>query len=173
MKKAACYAVAATIAVMLLQAAAFGAVTVTWDGGSVELTLIANPDASNEYWWPQVWYGELPISMTSLNSLVFTGTGNFNDVNSTTANVIRLKQVVTNNTTYYWNDFHIRLSNGMFYKKWIVQNGWNASLAQHQMNYYMNTGSPVAPGGIFTDGVVFTVATDSSGNGSFTLTKWR
>jgi len=167
MKKAYCLVLAAVAAVLLLGSCAYGAVSVTWTGGSVDLSLIDNPDAAYEYWWPQVWYGELPISMTSLSPVVFTGTGDLQGVN-----VIRLKQVATNDTAAYWDDFHIELSGGTFYKKFLVQSGWNATLTQHRMDYVKSTGPMVAPGGTFTDGVVFTVNADPGGNAAFTLTKW-
>lgn len=160
------------VMLLLVQAVAMSAVTASWTGGSVDLTLQANPDANHESWWPQVWYGELPINMTDLSSVVITGTGNFNDVTGKVVNVVRLKQVVTNSTTYNWTDFHIDLSNGTFYKKWLVQNGWDVNMTSSQMDFYAKSGFETHPGSTFSDGIEFTVAANPSGDGTFTLTKW-
>ena len=166
------YAVAAIGALLLLQACAMSAVTVTWAGGSVDLSLIANPDVNREPWCPQVWYGELPISMADLNPVVLTGTGNFNNLGGTTVDMIRLKQVVTNNTNCNWTDFHVALDGGYFYKKWLIQSGWSVDLSDTQMDFYANNNRWVLPGGKFSDGIEFNVLAGSSGDGTFTLTKW-
>lgn len=173
MRKVTCYALAAVGLALVLQACALGAVTVTWAGGGpVNLTLITNPDAARESWWPQVWYGELPIDMPTLGPIVFTGTGNFNNTNGTAVNVIRIKQVVTNQTDEKWTDFHVGITGGSFYKKWLIQSGWSMKLTNPQVDFYANGGPLVAPGQLFSDGLVFTVVPDSNGNASFTLTKW-
>ncbi len=171
-KRIARCALLTVLTLLLVQVVAMSAVTLTWAGGSVDLTLQANPDASHESWWPQVWYGELPMNMTDLSSVVITGSGNFNNTSGKVVNVVRLKQVVTNSTPYDWTDFHINLTNGTFYKKWLVQSGWNVNMTSSQMDFYAHSGYETQPGSKFSDGIEFVVATGSGGNGSFTLAKW-
>lgn len=171
-KKVAHCAIVSIITLLVLQACAMSAVTVTWAGGSVDLTLINNPDASRESWWPQVWYGELPFSMTDLSTVTFTGTGNFNNASGKVVNVVRLKQVATNNTQKNWTDFHVKLNGGTFYKKWLIQSGWSASMTSSQFDFQAKNAAPVLPGGKFSDGIEFTVNTAANGDGSFTLGKW-
>jgi|GEM_PF-1781831 len=172
MKKLACYILAITGLVLLAQAGVWSAVNISWTGGSVDLQIVDNPDKSVETYWPSVWYGELPIDFSSLNSIVLTGTGNLKAPSGDVVNVVRIKQVVTNNTNENWSDFHVKLDGGDFYKKWYLQGGWSASQSDSMFDFYANGGPKVAPGGIFTDGIEFVLFPDANGNATFTLTKW-
>lgn len=172
MKKLAYYALSVAALVLLVSACSWSAVNIDWSGGAVDLQLVANPDAQNESWLPQVWYGELPITMTDLGQVSFTGTGNFKAATGADVLFVRLKQVVVNNTNYTWTDFHIRIDGGYFYKKWLLQNGWNVVQNDTAFDFYANSGYGIAPGQTFVDGIEFSIPASSDGNVAFTLTKW-
>ena len=158
---------------LLTATCAWGAVTVTWGANVVNLSVIPNPDAGQEPWIPEVWFGVLPISFSTMDPIVLTGAGNFKNSSGWLVEYVRLRQDVVNNTDQPWWDFHIVLDGGQFYKKWLVQSGWNASQHPTTFDYVVGTGSPVLPGQTFVDGVVLKVTgLDAEGNGTFTLTKW-
>lgn len=161
---------------LFAQACAWGAVTVSCGSNSVNLQLRLNPDYTG---WPGLepnqyeWYGVLNMGFDTLDPLTVNVSGNFNDNLGNLVEYMRLEQVVTNNTSYNWVDFHVVANDGSeFVKVSLAEHGWNSYLRFDQMHIDFYGGPAVVPGDTFEDGFVVWAPVDGNGDAEFTLTKF-
>ena len=169
-------AICVIAAVMASPGVAYNA-SMQWDGGPVvTVGRQANPDYNPngvlEYRYEYYFdFSNLTLDYPQVLHANGWG-GSFTDEFGDPIRV-RIKQVIKNVGTEWWNDFHIVVGgDGYTYKKWFeLPIGWGISQDLDRFDYYADPGAEIGPNGSFFDGIVLDVIPDSQGNGRFELWK--
>lgn len=166
--------IAVAAIVILMQACAWSAVSISWGSNTINLQLRNNPDYTG---WPGLepnqyeWYGVLPMTFNTTDPIQMIGSGNFKNGSGTIVEYIRLEQNVTNSTNVSWTDFHVTCTGSEFAKISKIQQGWDGILRDDfvTLDFYKGTGLSIAPSQNYTDGFALWVDVDGAGNGNLTL----
>lgn len=176
-------AVLAAVLIVALQACVSAGVRVSWTDSQgakyVDLVLVpATPSDPYYVGMEAVWFGTLNIVMDTLGPIVLTASGSYDGVYPggyyDVWYQVVLEQNVTNNTGQSWIGFDLGI-NGAYFgwphktNNWsVVQNDTSISF-----NYNGGGGPPVAPGGLFVDGIsIFDPDGYPDPTAEFTLLKW-